>query len=107
MSRIRRRTWRTIALAALLLLAAVWLRWGRLDQLDEHTLAVRLLESRGILCWPKIAQRDREGELSIVCADGKYRFVAQLPCSESFACEMLHFDAACWDRVPERSTAAD
>ncbi|MFO0637042.1 MAG: hypothetical protein U0168_29780 [Nannocystaceae bacterium] len=87
--------------------AAAWLRWGRLQHLDEHTLAQRLLESRGILCWPKIAQRDHEGELSIVCADGKYRFVAQPSCSEGFACAMLHIDAACWDRVPESRLSAD
>lgn len=78
-------------------LATVWGRWGCLSRLDDETLAARLLESRGILCTPKIVQRMDEGELYVVCANGKYDMVAQPSCSESYACELLHFDAACWD----------
>ena len=82
------------------MLSAAWWRWGRLAGLDDETRAARLLESRGVLCTPKIVQRVEEGVLYVVCADGKYEMTAQMSCSESFACEMLGFDAACWDIAP-------
>lgn len=82
------------------LLSAAWWRWGRLAGLDDETRAVRVLESRAILCTPKIVQRVEEGVLYVVCADGKYELVQQMSCSETFACEMLDFDAACWDVAP-------
>jgi hypothetical protein len=91
---------RLVVLAAAVcgaLISVAWWRWGRLGGLDDETRAARLLESRGILCTPKIVQRVEEGVLYVVCADGKYDIVAQPTCSESFACEMLGFDAACWD----------
>jgi hypothetical protein len=79
------------------LLSLLWWRWGRLAGLDDETRASRILEARGVLCTPKIVQRVDEGVFYVVCANGKYELVSQMPCSESFACEMLGVDAACWD----------
>lgn len=93
----RQRTARRLAVVATAVLLFAWWRWGWLGGLDDQTRAGRILESRGILCTPKIVQRMDEGALYVVCADGKYDLLPQMSCSESFACEMLHFDAACWD----------
>ena len=75
-------------------------RYHDLQGLDDVALARRLLESRGILCTPKLVER-REGELRVVCADGKHEFVQPLPCGRSrpILCDVLGFDAACWERV--------
>jgi hypothetical protein len=79
--------------------ATAYARWGFLHALDDDALAKRLLESRGLVCTPKIVERD-DGVLRVVCADGKYAFAQSMPCSESFACGFLGFDAACWESVP-------
>ena len=75
-------------------------RYHDLQGLDDVTLARRLLESRGIACTPKIVER-QEAQLHIVCADGKHDFVQPLPCGtvRPILCDMLGFDAACWERV--------
>jgi hypothetical protein len=83
-----------------LALVTAYARWGCLHTLDDATLAKRLLESRGVICTPKIVERVDEGVLRVVCADGKFAFARAMSCSESFACEFLGFDAACWESVP-------
>lgn len=90
-----------IGVATLIGIAATtYARWGCLHTLDDAALAERLLESRAVLCTPKIVERVDEGVLRVVCADGKYAFAQAMSCSESFACEFLGFDAACWESVP-------
>lgn len=88
-----------VAVLGVVVLGA-YARWGWLDHLDDDALAKRLLESRGLLCTPKIVERIDEGVLRVVCADGKFGFAQAMSCSEPFACEFLGFDAACWESVP-------
>jgi hypothetical protein len=89
-----------LPVAGSLVLGAAWLRWADLAGLDDVALAQRLLETRGILCTPKIVERD-EGELHIVCADGKHTFVNPLPCGSAspFLCYTLEIDAVCWEKL--------
>ncbi|HWB78879.1 MAG TPA: hypothetical protein VG755_28150 [Nannocystaceae bacterium] len=81
-------------------LGAAWLRFADLSGLDDDALAQRLLESRGIICTPKIVDRD-EGELHIVCADGKHTFVQAMPCGSAspLLCDILDIDAVCWEQA--------
>lgn len=98
---MRASTIKALLLAVALAAVGVLLRrWGHLEGLDDHELATRLLESRGIACTPKIVDR-REGELYVVCADGKYDLVSPLPCGTSspILCDVLGIDAACWELV--------
>jgi len=88
-----------VLLLVLVPTAVAWLYWGRLAGLDDPALARRLLGSRGIWCTPKIVERPEEGVLRIVCADGTYTFAVEPSCDESFACDTLGFDAACWQRT--------
>lgn len=88
-----------LALLAVVLVVA-YARWGWLESLDDDALGKRLLESRGVLCTPKVVERVDEGVLRVVCADGKFAFAPAASCSESFACATLGFDAACWESVP-------
>ena len=90
-----------IGVAILVSIASTtYARWGCLHTLDDAALAKRLLETRAVLCTPKIVERVDEGVLRVVCADGRYAFAQATSCSESFACEFLGFDAACWESVP-------
>lgn len=82
-------------------------RYHDLQGLDDVTLARRLLEVRGIACTPKIVERG-EAELHVVCANGKHDFVQPLPCGTAspILCDVLGFDAACWEHVPDQGGSA-
>jgi hypothetical protein len=82
-------------------------RYHDMQGLDNFTFARRLLESRGIVCAPKIVERS-EGELHVVCADGKHDFIQPLVCGTAspILCDVLGFDAACWEHVPDHGGSA-
>lgn len=86
----------------LLLLAAVAIAAlcsTRLGGLDPHQRARRVLLWHGIVCEPKIVERIEEGELRVVCADGKHWLSRQPSCDESWPCA-LGITVACWDYAP-------
>ena len=71
----------------------------RLGGLDDPALARRVLLWRGVLCTPKIVEREGEA-LRVVCADGKHRLRRRSASDEGWAC-VLGLEVACWERAPE------
>jgi hypothetical protein len=71
------------------------LRCAALEGLDDERRAARVLAWHGIACSPKLVERS-EGELRVVCADGKHVLAAQPTCDESWPC-VLGLDVACWE----------